>query len=128
MSKVHHALSRRKPRKPIRRISPSTLAAEKRVAAQAAAKAAEAAPKAKAAPVSAPTPAPVPAPPKAVKPTPKPAPAVTAPLHLLELSISDLDEALDTGEHDEFLQDLLDAEKAGKNRKGAVFNIEDRMK
>ena len=56
-------------------------------------------------------------------PTPVPPPD----LSILDLSVSKLRKALDTGEHDTQLQDLLDAEKAGKTRKGAVSALKERL-
>ena len=50
-----------------------------------------------------------------------------ADLSILEGSISALKAALATGEHDAHLAALLEAEKAGKSRKGALAAIEARM-
>ena len=52
---------------------------------------------------------------------------VEVPLELLDLSVKAVGAALETGEYDAHLADLLAAEKADKNRKGAVSAIEARM-
>lgn len=47
-------------------------------------------------------------------------------LALLEGSIGDLKRALASGEHDEHLDALLEAEQSGKDRRGAVAALEAR--
>ena len=56
---------------------------------------------------------------------PAEAPAET--LAILDGSVSAVESALATGDHDEWLAQLLEAEKAGKNRKTAIAAIEARM-
>ena len=79
---------------------------------------------------------PVPRPIVAPEPEPEPEPerdpepesqAPPADLSILDLSVSKLRKALETGEHDDNLQALLDAEEAGKTRKGAVAAINERL-
>jgi uncharacterized protein related to proFAR isomerase len=48
-------------------------------------------------------------------------------LSVLDLSIGKLGEALATGDYDDQLDELLDAEEAGKTRKGAVAALKARM-
>ena len=48
-------------------------------------------------------------------------------LAILEGSVSAVDSALASGEHDAWLSQLLDAEKSGKDRKTAISAIEARM-
>ena len=76
--------------------------------------------------VTPPTPRPIVAP----KPTPEPPPAPQAPpvdLAILDSSVSKLRKALATGKHDEHLDALLEAEHAGKTRKGAVAALNERL-
>jgi hypothetical protein len=47
--------------------------------------------------------------------------------HVLELSISDLEDALETGEYDDRLEALLEDEKERQDRKGAKEAINDRI-
>jgi hypothetical protein len=101
---VPHALSGRRPKNPVVRPSRTAPVSEEPKAA---------------------APAPAPAAPAPAPAAPAPAPA--APLHLLDGSVADLKAALDSGEHDAFLGDLLKAESEGKNRKTAIDAIEDRM-
>jgi hypothetical protein len=108
---VPHALSGRRPKKPIirpRRFDPKV---------------------AEAAQVVPTPPAPKIETPKPSIPAPEPAaPAKEeAPLHLLEGSVTSLKEALETGHYDEHLDALFDAEKAGKNRKTAMDALSERM-
>jgi hypothetical protein len=115
-NKVSNVLSRSRPRKPIVRISPSTIAAElktEKLRAQAAelSKNSEIVPE--------PEVETVPEPEVEIVPEP--------PLHLLGLSISGLTKALEGGEHDAFLAELLAAEESGKNRAGAKGAILNRM-
>ena len=49
------------------------------------------------------------------------------PLHLLDLPVQGLSEALDTGKHDNHLKALLAAEEAGKTRRSAVRVISERI-
>lgn len=125
--KISNVLSQRRPRKPVRRISPSTVAAAKRVASRAAAEEARAtAP----VPVVEAAPAPVSEPEPVVEAAPAPEPvveAVEADLSILDLSVTALSAELETGKHDAYLADLLAAETAGKNRKGALSAIQSRM-
>ena len=128
--KISNVLSQRRPRKPVRRISPSTVAAAKRVASRA--PVAEEAPAPE--PVVEAAPAPVPAPEPVVEAAPEPAPApepvveaAEADLSILDLSVTALSAELETGKHDGYLADLLAAETAGKNRKGALSAIQSRM-
>lgn len=101
---VPHALSGRPPKKPIIR------------------------PRRKARPELAPEPKKAAAPEPEPKPEPKPKPEkAKAPLHLLEGSVSDLKEALESGDHDAHLDALFDAEKAGKARKTALEALNERM-
>jgi hypothetical protein len=48
-------------------------------------------------------------------------------LAILDGSVSAVESALATGDHDAWLAQLLEAEKAGKNRKTAIAAIEARM-
>ena len=64
-----------------------------------------------------------PAPPS---PEPEEAKQEASPLDVLDASISALSEALSTGEYDEVLDELLEAEESGKTRKGAVQAINER--
>lgn len=121
---VPHALSGRRPKKPIirpKRVNPKVAAAQAAAAAKPAPKAAAPAPK-----PAAPKPA-APKPPKIETPKPSAPAPEKAPLELLEGSVSSLKDALETGKHDAHLQALLDAEKAGKGRKTALDAISDRM-
>ena len=52
---------------------------------------------------------------------------VEADLSILEGSITSLREALETGAHDAGLKVLLEAEKSGKNRKGAIAALTERL-
>jgi len=106
---VPHAFSQRGPKKPIIRPSRRVIAAP-----AAAPKAAASAPAPKAA-----------AP--AAAPAPAPAPVSAAPLHLLGGSVNDLKSALATGDLDDHLDALLDAEEEGKARKTALDAISERM-
>lgn len=119
MSKISRVLTRRRPRKPVLRHSPSSLAAAERVAAR---------------DKEAPAPEPVEAP----APAPEPVEAASAPvveedvfdleeLGILDLSVADLTKRLATGEYDNHLQELFDAEQGKKNRKGALSAIKSRM-
>ena len=75
-----------------------------------------------------PVPRPIVAPEPAPEPEPEPEPqAPPADLSILDLSVSKLRKALATGEHDDNLQALLEAEEAGKTRKGAVAAINERL-
>ena len=56
---------------------------------------------------------------------PAEAPAET--LAILDGSVSAVDSALATGDHDQWLSQLLEAEKGGKGRKTAIAAIESRM-
>ena len=72
------------------------------------------------------------APPVAAAPAPAEAPAEAAEapaetLAILDGSVSAVESALATGDHDAWLAQLLEAEKAGKNRKTAISAIEARM-
>lgn len=116
---VPHALSGRRPKKPIirpKRVNPKVAAAQAAAAAKPAPKAAAPAPKPAAS-----------KPPKIETPKPSAPAPEKAPLELLEGSVSSLKDALETGKHDAHLQALLDAEKAGKGRKTALDAISDRM-
>lgn len=69
------------------------------------------------------------APPVAAAPA-APAEAAEAPAETLAIlggSVSAVESALATGDHDAWLDQLLEAEKAGKNRKTAISAIEARM-
>jgi hypothetical protein len=48
-------------------------------------------------------------------------------LGILGLSVSELTKRLATGEYDNHLQELFNAEKGKKNRKGALSAIKSRM-
>ena len=70
------------------------------------------------------------APPVAAATAEAPAEAAEAPaetLAILDGSVSAVESALATGDHDAWLDQLLEAEKAGKNRKTAISAIEARM-
>lgn len=61
---------------------------------------------------------------------PEPEAAPEAPgetLAILDGSVSAVESALSTGDHDAWLTQLLEAETAGKNRKTAIAAIEARM-
>jgi len=66
-----------------------------------------------------------PAAPAPAEEAPAEAPAET--LAILDGSVSAVESALATGDHDAWLAQLLEAEKAGKNRKTAIAAIEARM-
>lgn len=59
-------------------------------------------------------------------PEPEPV-ASAADLSILDLSIAKLTKELGGGSHDEHISELLEAEKADKNRKGAIAALEDRL-
>ena len=61
------------------------------------------------------------------KPKAKAKKSEPVPLDLLDLSISALEAALDSGKYDKHLKALLDAENAGKTRKGAVAALKARI-
>jgi hypothetical protein len=63
--------------------------------------------------------------PKKAKAKPKKAPAPD--LSILDLSVSQLEEALESGKHDSQLDALLAAEEGGKTRKGAVKALKARQ-
>ena len=149
---VPHALSGRKPAKPIirpRRLSPKVAAAQAAakkaekdaaVVADAKAKADEVDAKRKAALAleaklkaerlaaeAAEAKAKADADAKALAAAAAEAEKVEVPLELLDLSVKAVGAALESGEYDAHLAELLAAEKAGKSRKGAVSAIEARM-
>lgn len=75
-----------------------------------------------------PSPRPIVAEVAAPEPEPEPEPqAPPADLSILDLSVSKLRKALATGEHDASLAELLEAENAGKTRKGAVAALNERL-
>ena len=121
---VPHALSGRRPAKPIIRPQRPTA---KQAAAAAAEAAQPVAPKVVKA-VEAPKVVEAPKAPKVVEvvAAPKAVEAAKPPLHLLDGSVSSLKEALDTGDHDAHLDALLDAEQAGKGRKTALDALSER--
>ena len=61
---------------------------------------------------------------KPVQAKPVEAPAVD--LTVLDLSVSKLVSEIESGKHDSVLQALIDAEEAGKSRKGALSALRDR--
>jgi colicin import membrane protein len=152
---VPHALSGRRPAKPIirpRRLPPKVVAAQAaaKVAAQAkavtdarvadalakadevtakvaAAKAAEAAAKAAKAADEAAAAKAFEEAAAAAAAEEEAAAAVEVPLELLDGSVKEVVAAVKTGEYDAFLAELLAAEKADKNRKTAIAAITDRM-
>ena len=66
--------------------------------------------------------------------SPPPAPVEPAPVEpsavdygILELSIVNLAKELSSGDHDSSLPELIEAENAGKHRKGALAALEERL-
>jgi hypothetical protein len=69
-------------------------------------------------------------PPAPVEPAPvEPAPVEPSAVDygILELSIVNLAKELSSGDHDSSLPELIEAENAGKHRKGALAALEERL-